>query len=460
MLPASALIALLPLLAAAAAYFLRRMPTVKIVVAGSICLLGIIVLAQPIDATFLGIDIDGRLNLLGRAMQVHEQDRLALLILFACATLLLVTSWHMPQNWNFAPVGMLMLSALSAALMVRPVQYAGLIFVVAGALGALMIQAEQDERASTLGARRYLVSSVLALPAFLGAGYLAQRAASTIDSTASFEPAVVLLLLGAGLVMGALPLFTWVYSAAQDAPPLTTAFLGTVGVGTASFLLLTFIREFDWFRDSEVMLLVLRTSGVLLLLTAAALGWTHQSLGRLMGSALLLDLGCVLLAAAGRTQQGAEAIAFGIMARTLSMGLFGIGAARLRERGGSDDFNALRGIGAREIWSALAICIGGLSLAGFPATIGFVSAWTSMRVPGVDVETIVIIVIAGISIAVGTLRALSALFDNVTEVPNIEQAQTRSKRWTVSILVVLVLGLGLYPELIIPLVQAAAVAFQ
>jgi formate hydrogenlyase subunit 3/multisubunit Na+/H+ antiporter MnhD subunit len=459
MLPASALIALLPLLAAAAAFFLRRMPIVKIAVAGGICLLGIAVLAQPIDATFLGVDIDGRLNLLGRAMQVHEQDRLALLILFSCAALLLIASWHTPQNWNFAPVGMLMLSVLSAALMVRPVQYAGLIFVIAGALGALMIQAEQDERASTLGARRYLVSSVLALPAFLGAGYLAQRAASSIDSTASFEPAVVLLLLGAGLVMGALPLFTWVYSAAQDAPPLTTAFLGTVGVGSASFLLLTFIHEFDWFHASEVMPTVLRTSGVLLLLTAVALGWTHRSLSRLMGSALLLDLGCVLLAAAGRTQQGAEAITFGIVARTLSMALFGIGAARLRERGG-DDFDALRGIGAREIWSTLAICIGGLSLAGFPATIGFVSAWTSMRVPGVEVETIVIIVIAGISIAVGILRALSALFDDAEEKFSIEQAQTRSERWTIGILVVLVLGLGFYPELIIPLVQAAAAAFH
>lgn len=460
MLPASALIALLPLLAAAAAFFLRRMPIVKIAVAGGICLLGVAVLAQPIDATFLGIDIDGRLNLLGRAMQVHEQDRLALLILFSCTALLLIASWHTPQNWNFAPVGMLMLSALSAALMVRPVQYAGLIFVIAGALGALMIQAEQDQRASTLGARRYLVSSVLALPAFLGAGYLAQRAASSIESGASFEPAVVLLLLGAGLVMGALPLFTWAYSAAQDAPPLTTAFLGTVGVGAASFLLLTFIREFAWFHDSEVMPTVLRTSGVLLLLTAAALGWTHRSLGRLMGSALLLDLGCILLAAAGRTQQGAEAITFGIMARTLSMALFGIGAARLRERGGGDDFDALRGIGAREIWSALAVCIGGLSLAGFPATVGFVSAWTSMRVPGAEVETIVIIVIAGISIAVGILRALSALFDDAEENFRIEQAQTRSERWTIGILVVLVLGLGFYPELIIPLVQAAAAAFH
>jgi formate hydrogenlyase subunit 3/multisubunit Na+/H+ antiporter MnhD subunit len=464
MLPASAVIVLIPLLGGAAAFLLRRLPTVQIAVAAGLCALAVLLLSQPIDATVLGIDLDGRLNLLGRVMRVHEQDRLALLTLFVCAALLLIASWRTPGLGAFAPVGMLLLSAWSAALMVRPVQYAGLIFVVAGALGTLMIQAERDELASTLGARRFLVSSVLALPAFLGAGYLAQRAsaAGELNAVASYEPAVVLLLLGAGLVMGALPLFTWVYATAQDAPPLAMAFLSTVGAGAVAFLLLTFMREFEWFRSSNALLTALRTGGMILLITSALLSWTQQTLGKLMGSALLLDLGCVLLAAVGQTQQGAEAIAFGILGRAASLGLFGIGAAWLRDRSGGDDLDAIRGRGARETWAALAVAVGGLSLAGFPGTVGFVSAWTTMRAPGVDVETIVVIVLAGVSVGVGVLRILHALFDGEnkaeSEAGN-EQEPMSSQRWTIVVLVALVLLLGIFPALIAPLAQATAAGF-
>jgi len=461
MLPASAFVVLLPLLGATAIFFLRRLPTVQIAVAGGLCAVVAALLSQPLDATVLGIDLDGRLNLLGRAMQVHAQDRLALLTLFACAALLFLLAWRTPNFGSFLPVGMLLLSALSAALMVRPVQYAGLIFVVAGALGALMIQTERDELASTLGARRYLVSSVLALPAFLGAGYLAQRAAagSELDAVVSYDPAVVLLLLGAGLVMGALPLFTWAYAAAQDAPPLTTAFLSTVGVGATSFLLLTFMREFDWFRGSDVLAAGLRTGGLLLLVTSALLSWTQRTLGKIMGSALLLNLGCALLAAVGHTQQGAEAITFGILARTISMGLFGIGATWLRERSGGDDYDAIRGRGGREVWSTLAVAVGGLSLAGVPGTVGFVATWTTMRVPAVDVEALVVIALGGVSVAVAVLRALHALFDGVQETLPVEHAQPRSERWSIGALTIVTVALGLFPALLVPLAQAAAAGF-
>ena len=463
MLPASVLVFLIPLIAGATTYALRHMHAMRIIVAAAACALVMLLLAQPFDTAVIGVPVDGRLDLLGRALQVHPQDRLALLSLFGCAVLLLVASWRTPENWTFVPIGMAMLSVLSAALMVRPVQYAGLAFVIAGALGALMIQADQTIHRATQGARRYLISSVLALPAFLGAGYLAQRAAATSEAdaaAAAYGPAVVLLLLGVILVIGALPLFTWIYSTAQDAPPLTTAFLGTIGVGAASFLLLTFVREFSWFHDSETMRTTLRAGGIVLLLTVTALGWTQQSLSGILGSALLLDLGCVLLETAARTQQGVEAIAFGIMARALSMGLFSIGAALLRERCNGDDFAAIRGVGSREPWLALAIGMGGLSMAGLPGTIGFVAGWVNMRALSAEVEIILIIALAGLSIAIGVLRALSASFDGVTAPTKIEYEQARGERWTVGIFIALVLGLGFLPMLLSPLAQAIAAAYR
>lgn len=461
-MPGSAYVFILPLIAGALAYTLRRWRSLELLIAAVACLMVMLVLAQPLDATLLGIDIDGRLDLLGRELQVHPQDKSSLLLLFNCALVLLLASWRTPENWTFVPVGMAMLSALSAALMVRPFEYAGLSFVVAGALGALLIQAERSGDHSTSGARRYLVISVLALPAFLGAGYLAQRAGTVSDPeliSGAYAPAVTSLILGIGLVIGAIPLFTWIFSVANDAPPLTTAFLATVGVGAVSFLLLTFMREFDWFRSSETTRAALRLGGTVMLIMAAALGWAQKSLTRVMACAVLLEVGCALLASHSQTQQGAEAIGFAILSRTLSLGLFGIGAALLRERCGADSFDAIRGAGSREAWLALAIGVGGLSMAGMPGTVGFVSNWANMRALNSDVEMIVILIAANISVALGVLHAISALFDGVHQPTSVLAEQARGEQWTAAIGTVLVLALGLYPAIISPLAQAVGAGY-
>jgi formate hydrogenlyase subunit 3/multisubunit Na+/H+ antiporter MnhD subunit len=85
-----------------------------------------------------------------------------------------------------------------------------------------------------------------------------------------------------------------------------------------------------------------------------------------------------------------------------------------------------------------------------------------MRAPGVDVETIVVIVLAGVSVGVGVLRILHALFDGEnkaeSEAGN-EQEPMSSQRWTIVVLVALVLLLGIFPALIAPLAQATAAGF-
>ena len=71
-----------------------------------------------------------------------------------------------------------MLAAVSGALMIRPFVFAALALEAAAALAALMIQAERNGERSTLASMRYLITTTLALPLFLGADYvMAGRAA-------------------------------------------------------------------------------------------------------------------------------------------------------------------------------------------------------------------------------------------------------------------------------------------
>lgn len=462
-MPASLVVFVLPLAAGTLAFVLRRWRSIEVLIAAVACAMAMLLLAQPDGASFFGLEVNGQLDLFGRTLQIDPRDRSALLLMFGCGLLLIVASLRTPENWTFVPAGMMLLGVLSATLMIRPFQYAGLLYVVAGALGALLIQAEHSGERSTLGATRFLVISVIALPMFLGAGYVSERAAAVTDPeliSGAYAPAVQFLIIGFGLVMGAIPLFTWVHPVAKDAPPLTTAFISVTGIGAASFLLLGLMGDFAWLRNAPLMSGALSSGAVLLLAVSAALGWAQNSLSRVLACGILLEIGCTLLAIASNTQQSIEAIGFGMMARALTLGLFGIGAALLRERNGGDEFSAIRGSGMREPWLALAVGLGGLSLAGMPGTVGFVSHWLHLRAFDGNAEQVALTVLAGISVAAGVLRGLAAMFEPADgtqpRAKSMLAEQARGELWTVGIGTVLMFVFGLFPGIIAPLAQVIA----
>jgi NADH:ubiquinone oxidoreductase subunit 2 (subunit N) len=297
---------------------------------------------------------------------------------------------------------------------------------------------------------------------FLGAGFLADRAASITDPSlieAGYAPAAIMLIAGLGLVMGAAPVFTWIHPVANDAPPLTTAFLATIGMGASGFLMLTLLIEFRWLSSAASARTLLDFAALALLIMAAALGWAQRSLSRVLACGVLASLGGALAALKTLTPAGIEAASFGVVSRALSLGLFGIGVALLRERYRDDAFDAIRGAGSREAWLSIAIGVGGLSMAGLPGTIGFVTVWTTTHAIG-DADLSITLLLASISIAAGVLRGLGAMFDGVSQPTAILADQERSEQWTVAVGALLVFGLGLYPSLLSGLTQALAQGFQ
>jgi multicomponent Na+:H+ antiporter subunit D len=461
-MPGALFLLLISIGAGALAYAFRRWRAIEIVIAVLACAIAVLMLSNPINATVLGVEIGGRLNLLGRSMRIAAPDRLPLLLLYGCALVLMLASLRTPENWTYIPVGLLLLGVYTAMLTIRPFEYAGLSAVVAGAMGALMIQADRSGELSTLGARRFLVVNALALPMFLGAGYLADRAASITDPAlieAGYAPAAIMLIAGLGLVMGAVPVFSWIHPVANDAPPLTTAFLATIGMGATGFLLLALLTEFRWLSTAAGARALLDITALALLIMAAALGWAQRSLSRVLACGVLASLGGALAALKTLTPAGIEAASFGVIARALSLGLFGIGVALLRERYRDDAFDAIRGAGSREAWLSIAIGVGGLSMAGLPGTVGFVTLWTTTQAVA-DADLSIAMLLASVSIAAGVLRGLGAMFDGVSQPTAILADQERSEQWTVAVGAGLVFGLGLYPSLLSGLTRALAQGFQ
>jgi formate hydrogenlyase subunit 3/multisubunit Na+/H+ antiporter MnhD subunit len=293
-----------------------------------------------------------------------------------------------------------------------------------------------------------------------------------------------------------------VHPAAEDAPPLATAFLATVAVGAVSFLLLQFWQEYSWLRASDLAASVLRVGGIVLLIFVAVIGWAQRSFARVMACGILIEIGCAVLLVSAGTPLSVASIGFSVIARALSLGLLCLGVWRLREMRGSDAFDRVRGV--RDMWTALAIAVGGLSLIGLPGTLGFVARWSAARAFGAsDAEGLVLLLLASASVAVALVRGLIALYDEpyaggpvvpsgrvCDQLPLFEELTTPASepgsearpgegaiegeavlahvvplgsvgaRFVVGLGVALVLILGLWPGVIAPLAQAAAMQYS
>ncbi len=417
MLPAALLVIAIPLAGAALAYFGRRWQTLEVLIALVALGAGIFVLAQPLAGTItlpgLTLDIDAPLNLLGRVLRIRGPEQAPLLLLFICTAIIFALSWRSPQGWTFIPIGLAMLAAMSAALLIRPFVYAALALEAAAALAVLMIQAERQGERSTVGAMRFLVCTTLALPLFLLAGWSIDRAgtvnlADMEAVAAAYGTPIVLLLGGFAFLLGAIPLYSWIHPVAKDAPPLATAFLGTISIGAVSFLFLSFWQEFVWLRNSPTALNILTAGGMVLLIFGASLAWAQPSFSRVLAAALFVDLGITLLLFISSTPIAVEALAFSVLARAIGLSVFGIGIWRLRAMRGSDDFISIRQV--NDLWTMLALLAGGLSIAGLPGTVGFVARWSSARAySSTDAEGLVLMLVACGSVGIGVMRGVIAM---------------------------------------------------
>ena len=469
MIPAALLVVALPLIGALPSILLRRWRSIELLVAILTCGIVLIVLSQPPDIpiSVLGVEIkiNAPLNVLGRVLQVRSNDRATLLLLFLSAVVLFACAWGVAQSWSYIPVGLVSLSLLSAALLVRPFVFAALAFEAAAAVSVLMIQAERTGERSTAGATRYLTVTTLALPVFLGAGYVIRQATAIsdpIEQLIAFTPAIDMLVVGFAFLLGALPLFTWIHSVAKYAPPLATAFLVTVANSAAMLLLLDFCQEFPWFATSPILLGALQFGGVLLIVMGGLLAWAQNSFARVWACALLIDIGSMLMAAGSSSATGVGAVAFNILARALSLGLFGIGLSILRQRAfASDRFEDIRGLGFDHRWAAFALGAGGLSLVGIPGTIGFVARWMSARAIGIyDVNGMAIMVLACVSVGVGVARGMAQLFNaswrEAAQRSRNAASPTITEMATLLVMAASVMFFGLFPNALATLAQSVA----
>ena len=453
---------------------------------------------------------------LGREFALELAGCSTLGFIYLMAAVAFLFAWRISQGRLFFPLGLIILSLVGAAVMIRHFLFAVLFLWIASIVAVFIIQG--DREGPRRGALQYLVMVSLAIPPLLITPWLIDLQAVNLDNLALLRYATVLLAIGFAILLAVVPFHGWVSAVAVDAPPVVAAFVLTVANAVVLLLLLNLLQSYPWLSEDPQVFHLLRLGGLLMATVGGLLAFAQRDFSRLLGYAVLSDMGCTLVALGTASPSALAAALLQVTHRSVGLMLTAMGLAVVRHRTGSDSFvnpstalrqapgplalvldplslgqrtkgdkyrapgtkgsgqgsgHRLRGVARHLPLSTAGLILGGLSLAGMPLTAGFPSRWAIYRLlsgyhspaPGLSQVLLkpgaglaLAMLLSGAGVAFGYLRGLSTLLGPSTE-PKVKREPFIASLMILG-MIVLCIGLGLCPQWLLPPIERVVESFS
>ncbi len=187
-----------------------------------------------------------------------------------------------------------------------------------------------------------------------------------------FVMGIILVVVGFGFKVAAVPFHFWSPDVYEGAPAIVAGFLSTASKAAGFIVLLRFVGAFlpvqtaTWTTIAMVLAALSMTVGNLLALV-------QKNFKRMLAYSSIAQAGYVLVGVAGGWQAGSSAVAY-YLAVYLFSNIAAFAIAGLAERAtGSEEIAALQGLFKRNRGLALVLLVSLLSLGGIPPFGGFVA---------------------------------------------------------------------------------------
>ncbi len=271
---------------------------------------------------------------------------------------------------------------------------------------------------------------------------------------------LVLLLVGLGFKVAAVPFHQWSPDVYQGSPSPAVAYMaGAVKVAAFAALLRIFVVTFDqWAVDWQPIVYVL---AVLSLIVGAVLAAVQTDVKRMMAYSSINHAGFILLGVQAASAEGTAAVLFyvGTYAAIVA-GTFGIITIVAGSRDTRTTLDDYRGLSVRRPVLALAFTVLLLAQAGVPLTAGFFAKF-EVVLAAVDAHSYWLAVVAMLTAVISAfvyLRVVVAMYmsdeDEATEVPAKEVVP-----WTaglgIGLAVFATLLLGILPWILLDVAEKA-----
>jgi NADH-quinone oxidoreductase subunit N len=319
------------------------------------------------------INFSDTFDIYGRRFILSAADRPSLIVIYLTAALWFGAAPIARSGRLFVPLGLAMVALLTAAIAVEPFLFAAVIIVIAVLVSIPFLSPPGNTPGR--GVLRYLSFQTIGIPFILFSGLMLVGFEVGPGNQELVVVALATLVIGFAILLAVFPFHTWIPMLAQEAHPYAAAFVFLLLPGAVSLLGFGFLNRFVWLKEAPNTAILLLSVGAFMIVTAGIWSAVERHLGRLMGFALILDIGFSFIAIglASKNESGAYQGLFfsGMVSRGFSLGVWALALSGLRRYVESLDFKSVSGLGRKYPITMISISLSIFCLAGVPLLASF-----------------------------------------------------------------------------------------
>jgi formate hydrogenlyase subunit 3/multisubunit Na+/H+ antiporter MnhD subunit len=258
----------------------------------------------------------------------------------------------------------------------------------------LMLLTRSQREGRVGGAAQFLLLAVIAGASLLVSNRFFDLYPLTPENLDLIRNALLFLVLGLGLLLAVVPLHIWLGPLADEMPLLGVAFLVGAAQPVGLWLLFERMSAVTWLTEKSPLLTILLLGAAVTVPMGALLALAEQRDGRFVAYLSLISLGDALIGFGLGTRLGLAGALLAMLNRAVGVALIAGGLSFVRHH-------------AERRWQivgALAILLGGFSLAGIPPALGFAALYPMYR--DLAASNVALLVVLLASHAVGMLAVL------------------------------------------------------
>jgi NADH-quinone oxidoreductase subunit N len=273
-------------------------------------------------------------------------------------------------------------------------------------------------------------------------------------------PGAALTITGIGFKLALVPFHMWTPDVYQGAPAPVTAFVATVSKGGMFALLLRYFNQSGANRFASV-LLVFSIIAIASMFAGNLLALYQNNVKRILAYSSIAHMGYLLVALEVGGLMGADAVVFYLVAYfVMTLGAFAVVTVLSEQHRDADQLEDYRGLFWRRPVLALVFTAMLLSLAGIPLTAGFLGKFYIVAA-GAAVGAWALLLVLVVTSVIGLfyyLRIVVVLYQQPAGSDRNHQPVPRRAPAAIlalAALTVILVWLGVYPTLLIKVIQTA-----
>lgn len=375
---------------------------------------------EPIGTVYrlgpLAIELTEELVFLGRRFVLENQDAPALILIYLGSAFWFGGAIVVHTRKSLTSAGLIIAALMTAVLAVELFLFAALLIELA-ALVCVVLLAEPGKPVDR-GVLRFLTFQTLGMPFILFTGWILADVGASPEGPTTIAHAGVLLGLGFAFLLGIFPFHTWIPMLAERANPYIAVFVFYVLGLTIPLFGLGLLDRYPGLRQNAGFIITL--AGLLMTLTGGLWIAFQRHLGRMIGYAVMVEIGLSLLAAGAALNPQSGHAPLGILftlllPRSLGLAIWALALTSIRKRvtplepdGDVFRFRNMIGVAHKLPVSFGALLLAQFSLAGLPLLAGFpprFALWEALAEQ--NILFAVVAVVGNLGVLIGGLRTLS-----------------------------------------------------